>query len=305
MKIMQAILITAYKNKNNLYNIIKSFRDEMNIYVHIDKKSEEINVDDFKKLNFENLTIIKRYYIGWGSYSHILAIIDLMKMAINDEKNTYLHIISGEDYKIKSISYFHDNFENCNKIYCTVMEHEELSEDIKKRYTEGTFNSYFSETNKKVNKINQVYKQIHKNNTIGEFEKIYKGMIWSSMSVPVAKYILDYIDNNPDYLEDLKHCKIPEEFFIQTIIMNSKYKTNVVKKNLRYTVWGRKKYGCNPDYLDETDFEKINNSTCIFMRKIDSKISKKLIKQVDNNFKPKNKLINYLTNKCKKSLGNN
>lgn len=296
---MQAILITAYKNKKNLLKLVKSFNDEMNIYIHIDKKSEELNENDFDKLNFKNLFVIKKYNVEWGSYSHLLAVIDLMNMAVMDDKNTFIHIISGEDYKLKSISYFNENFEDCDKIFCTVTECENLPKKIRERYTKGIFNSYFYKGHKKVKKINQIYTRIHENDSIGEFKYIYKGMIWSSMPIEVTKFILDYVEHHPEYLYDLKHCIIPEEFFIQTIVMNSKYKNNVIKSNLRYTVWERRKYGCNPDYLDEEDFDNIFNSNCIFMRKVDSEISKKLIKKVDNTFKLKNKILKFLTNKFK------
>ena len=79
----------------------------------------------------------------WGSYSHLLAVIDLMNMAVMDDKNTFIHIISGEDYKLKSISYFNENFEDCDKIFCTVTECENLPKKIRERYTKGIFNSYF------------------------------------------------------------------------------------------------------------------------------------------------------------------
>lgn len=61
---MQAILITAYKNKKNLLKLVKSFNDEMNIYIHIDKKSEELNENDFDKLNLRIYLLLKN--IMWN-----------------------------------------------------------------------------------------------------------------------------------------------------------------------------------------------------------------------------------------------
>ena len=58
-----------------------------------------------------------------------------------DDKNTFIHIISGEDYKLKSISYFNENFEDCDKIFCTVTECENLPKKIRERYTKGIFNT--------------------------------------------------------------------------------------------------------------------------------------------------------------------
>ena len=43
---MQAVLITCYKDKSNLIRLVKSFKDEMNVYIHIDLKSKEILFGD-------------------------------------------------------------------------------------------------------------------------------------------------------------------------------------------------------------------------------------------------------------------
>lgn len=80
------------------------------------------------------------------------------------------------------------------------------------------------------------------------------------------------------------HTLIPEEFFFQTIIMNSPYKENVVEKNLRYTDWSGKN-GSRPSFLDETDYEKIIKSGDFFARKIDSNISDKLLKKIERSKK--------------------
>ena len=90
----------------NLIQLIRSFQDEMNIYIHIDKKSKEIDVSKLEQLNMKHLHIIKKYSISWGSYNHLLAIIELMKMAVSNKKNEYIHIISGQDYKIRNNKYY-------------------------------------------------------------------------------------------------------------------------------------------------------------------------------------------------------
>lgn len=48
---------------------------------------------------------------------------------------------------------------------------------------------------------------------IGEFTNIYKGVIWSSLPYEQVSYVLSYIDAHPEFLTDLKHTIIPEEFF--------------------------------------------------------------------------------------------
>lgn len=250
----------------------------MNIYVHIDLKSNEIFEEDIKELNYKNIKVIRKYDIQWGTFNHILAILDLMKLEIKDN-NTYFHIISGQDYKIKSLNYFKEHFNGNNLIYMSVTDEKHMSEEVKNRYKVGIYNSFCS---LKDNEVREKNKSFSRNcDNIGEFKKIYKGVIWSSIPNYAVKYILDYVSANEEFLNDLMNCIIPKEFFLQTILMNSKYKSKVVEDNLRYILWELKN-GSNPAFLDETDFKNIqSDETAIFARKTDSIISQKLINLID------------------------
>lgn len=271
---MQAVIITCYKDKKQLFNLINCFSKNTNFYIHIDKKSNLIDIEDFK--NMENVYVIKKYNIGWGSLNHVYAIIDLLKEAIKNKNNKYYHILSGQDYMIKSASEFDAFFENNNNIYMCYMTHDEMPKETINRYKKGCFNSVLPANKKVINIFNKSCGLIRNKKGIGDFNEVYKGLIWSSMPNDVVKYILNYINENKKYMKDLKHCVIPEEFFFQTIILNSKFKNHVVNDDLRYNDWHFVN-GSDPAYLDESYFEKINLTNDLFIQKVDSNISKKLI----------------------------
>lgn len=85
-------------------------------------------------------------------------------------------------------------------------------------------------------------------------------------------------------MKDLVHTVIPEEFFFQTIILNSPYKLGVVTQNMQY-FHENKRNGSAPAYLYETDYEKIIDSEKFFAREIDMNISKELLELIDENTK--------------------
>lgn len=66
--------------------------------------------------------------------------------------------------------------------------------------------------------------------------------------------------------------------------MNSPRKSCIIANNLRYIDWSVKS---PPKFLDEEDFDKIINSKKIFCRKIDSRISEKLVKMLNSIFRLK------------------
>ena len=87
---MQALIITAYKNENRLIHLLESAHEYFNIYLHIDNKSD-ISVERICK-QFPDIYCIKRYPVYWGSFNHLLAVIDLLRVAIEDQ-NQYIHIV--------------------------------------------------------------------------------------------------------------------------------------------------------------------------------------------------------------------
>ena len=78
----QALIITAYQNEEMLENNLKLFSQYFYCYVHIDKKSTLNNPEFLERLNeIENVYAVSKYQINWGSYLHMMAVVDLMKEA--------------------------------------------------------------------------------------------------------------------------------------------------------------------------------------------------------------------------------
>lgn len=272
---MQAILITAYKNQLQLERLIHSFDDRFNIYVHIDKKSKISP----SFCNQKNVYIIKKYSIGWGTINHLKAILDLLSLAISNDDNKFVHIISGQDIRVKELKDF-QKFENDKKIYMDCQDVSDLPKQIKNRYQNGTISSNFRQNSHLVRAANILYGLTHKKKKkIGEFNYIYKGLIWMSFPAEVAKYLIRYIKDNK-FVNSLRHIIIPEEFVFQTILMNSKYRNKIVNNNLRYDDWSRKRNGSLPATLDINDFNKVITGRYFFARKIDPIISNDLVKAV-------------------------
>ena len=202
-------------------------------------------------------------------------------MAVADDEITYIHIISGQDFPVKGAGDFEKYFENSDKIYMTCIGQERFPDVINERLYYPVLNSNWDSRKRIVRVINYVTKFLQKSvkikrTTLGDFSCIYKGMVWISIPKEVAGYVLNYIQINSRFMRDLQHTLIPEEFFFQTLLTNSKYSEKIVNNNLRYTDWTTR-YNSRPAYLDETDFDKINSTDVFFARKIDSDISRKLI----------------------------
>jgi hypothetical protein len=64
--------------------------------------------------------------------------------------------------------------------------------------------------------------------------KVFKGMVYVSVTNEFVGYVLEYLKTpeGKKYFKWIKWCFVPEDFFFQTIAMNSKYASTVEKKTI-------------------------------------------------------------------------
>lgn len=271
---MQAILITAYKDPGQLYRLAEILHRKCQVFIHIDTKS--ISKFDIATLAaMENVHVYSRYRITWGSINHLYALIYLMKKALADKDVTYLHLISAQDIPVRSL----DRFDADDRIYMS------LADVPAERWQCYNIFQKFDQGSKVTERLYrgtvrlQEFLHIRRKH-LGRFSHVYKGMVWCSMPRQAAEYADEYIRVYPSFLKSLYTCYLPEEFFFQTLFMNSaEWKDRIVSDNLRYTDWNRRN-GSIPAILDETDYDDIINSGKYFARKIDTVISSKLVERL-------------------------
>lgn len=203
---------------------------------------------------------------------------------MQDKEITYFHIISGQDFPVKNMKAFHAKFDGIDRIYMTCIGEEDFPDVVKDRLKYCVLSANLDSRKKLVRMINWMTKKVHnifgrQRKSLGEFASIYKGMVWVSMPMNAAAYAVCYIREHPEFMADLEHTLIPEEFFFQTIFMNSEYRDRVVSDNLRYTDWSSRN-GNIPAYLDESDYCRIANSDNYFARKMSSSISQGLVSKL-------------------------
>lgn len=289
----QAYLITAYKDYESLKNLVMLLTQTGLCFVHVDKKSKTITDDNIAALNrMEGCEAIREFDIKWGGFAHVRAIVKLMIMALSHEEISYLHLLTGEDFPLVPVSVLDDMFlgREKNHIYMSYLTPDRLPETVTKRFM---YKNYFQDRNVK-NKLLWLFQDFtvklqkwlgYKRDGIGEFGggEIYKGLVYISQPADAARYVINYISGHKNFWEDLKSCQVPEEFFFQTIFMNSKeWKDWVINKELRYMDWS-KGDGSSPCYLTEADYDALmqaKENGCLFARKFHPQISRSLRERI-------------------------
>ncbi len=108
-------------------------------------------------------------------------------------------------------------------------------------------------------------------------ENIYYGSSWWNLTKNAVSYILKFVKENKNYLERFKYTWGSDEFFFQSILMQSDLKENLENDCLRYLIW----QGGAPIILKLNDYKNMKmGGVNLFARKFDEKIDNEIIEKL-------------------------
>ncbi|TNJ45765.1 hypothetical protein KFZ70_10200 [Tamlana fucoidanivorans] len=284
----QAILITAYKNMHHLEELAAFFDDSFELYIHIDKKSgiSKKELESLKKYDVVKL-VSQKYKVNWGGFNHLKSILFLTEQALKNSKNFYLHLISGHDFPIKPKQFFLEFFKKKNTEFISYFEVPRIGwadnngmDRLEYFNLYDVFDAKKSKHNKWIKRLISLQKKYgYKRSIPSSFPQLYGGATWWSLTRECAEYVIEYTNENKSFFNRFKHTLCSEEFYFQTIIMNSRFAENVSTNTLRYIDWNSRN-GNRPAVLDELDYEKLTLTDAVFARKFEYPISEDIMKKL-------------------------
>ncbi len=270
---MHAALITAYKDFEQLAHLVSALSDAR-LHVHVDKKSL-FTPDEFRWLaSRRGVTVVQTYAVSWGGFSHVAAMIDGLAALSSDDRVETIHILSGQDFPIRPLAEYAETrdpriaYVGYTKVtdqpyllhrFQTTLEFPDQDyrdpavraadeASIKRRLASGEVRT-----------------------GLGSYSPLYKGIIWSTLPRDMAAHVVHVAATDAAFMSDLRSTRIPEEFFLQTILMHGPFRDRVSGNNPHYVRWTPDGAGTSlPACLDEHDLETIIGSRKIFARKLES-----------------------------------
>lgn len=282
----QAILIQCHNKPeqiNALINILPS--EQYDFYIHVDKKSTILE----KIIKKENVCFVKnRVDVRWGRFSQVEATLELMKLICKPKDYSYCHLISGNDFVIKSLEWMIHTFSEKNN-----------REFIEANYLDGTSTwswggldriyCYYPQwmiqrpANKFMKFVRVFYRELIMRTKLFKRKKLpvnnfYGGSSWWSLTGNMIEWMNKYLESNEEYLECFSHGVCVDEVFFSTLVMMSPYKNNITNNHMRYMIWDepgnttggpaiiREKHICsllNSEYAFARKFTDIRTIECL------------------------------------------
>lgn len=276
-----AFIMSVHTNMEQLQVLVTAlhFGD---VYIHVDKKQEALyqNLKEMYKNNPNVFMVSDRVSVNWSGFSQVQATLKLLKLVESTKrKYDYIHFISGQDLPLMSHAQM-DAYIESKGVGNQFVEVNDI-DSYKWRLTQYSFFRENPNNRKKLYRLTDIVLRliqmpfVRRKNFKG-FE-LYKGSSWFSITYDCMKYILSYIREN-DYCSKFKYTACPDEHFFQVLLMNSKYKDQVLKYNSRYIVF--EGLNASPKTLGVKDMDCFMNGQYMFARKFDMNKDRQVISKV-------------------------
>jgi len=273
-----AVLVQAHKYPQQINRMLRPFYeyDDIDIYVNIDKK---IDIDPFKDSLGEHVHFIEnRVPIFWSNISQVNGMLNSFQEILSKQKyyDNYI-FMSGQDYivtPIEDILSFLEKNKGKEFIECEEISKDGLNWEVRyKKY-------HFTHLNNFWQKIGQLIRQLpFINRTYPLFEKTYGGSAWFILTHQAIEYVVEFCRDHKPFVDFHKYSHCPDEYFFQTLLMNSHFRENIIHKNFWYIDWFSRSN--NPKILCSSHFDRIIDSNNFFARKFDYKIDSDVLDMID------------------------
>lgn len=288
MPLQHAFLMEVHKSPELFSRIVKILAaDNHHFYVHIDAKVAEMDLFVNAVKDIKNVTFIDRIKIFHGAVSQIYCEIALFKAAYANPHIDYFHLISGQDYPLRSNTVFDDFFEkHCGESF-TCIEGQSFHDEMMKHKYRMRTELYCPNEDQKWFRLflRLTWRMQLMFHTRRPIPGCWGGWNWKSLHRSVTGHFLDYLEHNPKFLKRFNHTMCCDEIYFATIYKSKMKEMNIKGLMPLRFVSTEPKWHIEethrPYTMDERDYPDIYPSQAFFCRKVDLPYSSKLLDMID------------------------
>jgi Core-2/I-Branching enzyme len=258
-----AFFISAYKLERQFEWLFKSIWNQDDIFlVHLSTTATDEYVRKIQRITegLSNVHFLPRMQITWGGWS----LVEMNLAAIRffcgrPEEWDYFVNLSGQDYPVRSLGEFRDFLSKHNGTNFVSMKHIDTQPFHIRRRLHWYCVEYRGQLRRfPIPNVRAMLAPV-----------TWYGGLWCNLSRAFCDW-LDTDEMTHVFRRALRHTKIPDEFFFQSIIMQSPFAHTVNLDPGRYLEFEVQASG--PKTLTSKDLERMLVSPAFFARKFDETV---------------------------------
>jgi hypothetical protein len=274
-----AHLILVHNNPRQLERLIKRLQHNyVDIYIQLDKKT---SIEDFEYLSsLTNVFFIKnRLKVYWGNYSLVQATLNGFEEILETGiLYSHINLLSGQDYPLKSnaeiLAFL---FSNKDKTFMHSLSIEDEWKEAQPRINKYHFGDFMFPGRYR---FQAVINYLSPPRKMPIDLKPYGRSQWFTITPDCAKYVINYLKDNPDIRRYFRMTWAPDEFTFQTILHNSQLREKVFNDNLRYIKFLSGNF--HPQTLTLDDATSLARSNKLFARKFNEQQDSAILDYLDS-----------------------
>lgn len=286
-----AILILAHKNYSFLCKLVSYFEKDCEVFIHVDKKSSFTKNEISVLRGFPQVKVVtQKYAVHWAGFSILKCELYLLRKALMLSDANYFHLISGQDYPVRPLSYFLSFFEkNAGKNYTfyhylpTPLWEGNTYRRMQYYYPYDWINGRTPRGMKRIDWLLKWQKRLHIKRRIPDyFEHLCGGSAWFSITRKATTVLLHYTRKHPAFYHRMNYTFVAEETYVPTVLVNLLPASEIVCDDLRFVRWVEEN-GSFPANLSKEHLNLllVTHRELMFARKLDTPYMEHLLEILD------------------------
>ena len=293
-----AYIITAHKNPEQLVRLVERLNaDGATFFVHVDRRTDVQTycrmVDGLRHLS--NVHFMKKRFKC--HYMTLFSAVQAVLQGIREmlQKNVafdYLIYLTGQDYPIKTnaqieaflqdagglsyMAYLPLPFEGLHPAGARIIQNASRIEC----WHLHLFNQYIRLPLRQRSRFGRALNLfVPKKRRFPMGFRPYGGWAYWCLARQHVEYIHSFIKLHPAFVRFFRFVKSADEICFQSILLNSRFKDQIINDDLRYVDWTTE--DCHPKLLRREDLGKLIDSPKLFARKFDLQLDAQVLNLID------------------------
>ena len=262
-----AYLILCHAHPEQLGRLCQQLdQNDACLYIHVDANTSATQFAQMQAVVPAGARFITREHCRWGGFSLVSASLQLIRAALADECD-YMVLLSAQDYPLKTAGQIAKKLEQASG-YIEFRRQPDPEFDIRYRYQ-----NYHPELLKGTlagRLLQKIQRPLHragllKRSLPAPLQAIYSGSQWWCLSARACQALISFCDSHPAVVKFFRSTLVPDEMFVQTILLHTFIAGELVNDSLHQLEWETGAW--SPRTFNLSDLPGLLTSPALFARK--------------------------------------